>query len=71
VVGVGRAPAAGGDDRPLLVALIRDGEVVGDEPLSAARDRHRVAVAELPPEASQLSRGEPVIPTLVEPGAPA
>ena len=29
-----------GDDRPLLVPLVRDGEVVGREPLDAARERH-------------------------------
>ena len=53
-------------DRPLLVPLVRDGEVVGSEPVEAARDRHRRARAELPLTASQLSRGEPAIPTYYE-----
>ena len=38
-------------------------EVVGAEPLDEARDRHARARAELPPEAEQMSKGEPVIPT--------
>ena len=33
------------------------------EPLDAARERHIEALAALPMSASQLSRGEPVIPT--------
>ncbi|WP_424991761.1 nicotinate phosphoribosyltransferase [Nocardioides ochotonae] len=64
VVGVGAAPADDGDDRALLVPLVRDGEVVGREPLEAARERHLRARAELPRAALKLSRGEPVIPTL-------
>ena len=46
--------------------LVRDGEVVGRESLDAARERHLAARAELPPAAQQMSRGEPVIPTLFE-----
>lgn len=42
---------------------MRDGEIVGEEPLEAARERHRAARAELPLEARKLSKGEPVIPT--------
>jgi nicotinate phosphoribosyltransferase len=52
-----------GDDRPLLVPLVREGTVVGRESLDAARDRHHASLAELPLPARQLSRGEPVIPT--------
>jgi nicotinate phosphoribosyltransferase len=65
VVGVGVPPVDDGDDRPLLVPLVRDGEVVGREPLAAARDRHAIARAELPLAAQQMSRGEPCIPTLL------
>ena len=54
------------DDRPLLVPLVRDGEIVGREPLAAARDRHRAAVAELPIAVQSMMRGEPAIPTLFE-----
>lgn len=64
IVGVGSPPENDGNDRPLLVPLVRDGEVVGREGLAAARERHRAALAELPMSAQQMSRGEPVIPTL-------
>jgi nicotinate phosphoribosyltransferase len=68
VIGVGRPPDDDGDDRPLLRELIRSGEVVGREPLSAARDRHAAARAELPRDALRLSRGEPALPTVYEEG---
>ena len=54
-----------GGHRFLLRQLVRDGEIIGDEPLSAARDRHRRALAELPHEALRLSPGEPAIPTVI------
>jgi nicotinate phosphoribosyltransferase len=54
-------------DRELLVPLVVGGEVVGREDVSAARARHRQALAELPPYALQLSRGYPAIPTVFEP----
>ncbi|MFD8382158.1 nicotinate phosphoribosyltransferase [Streptomyces sp. NPDC059679] len=62
VVGSGTVPP-GLDDRQLLVQLVRGGEVVAREPLDAARERHVTARAGLPLSATQLSRGEPVIPT--------
>jgi nicotinate phosphoribosyltransferase len=68
VLGIGRAAAQNGNDRDLLVPLIRGGEIVGREPLQAARDRHAASLAELPPTALQLSRGEPCIPTIYEEG---
>ncbi|MGH3488478.1 MAG: nicotinate phosphoribosyltransferase [Actinopolymorphaceae bacterium] len=52
--------------RPLLVPLVKNGEVVGREPLDAARERHRRSRAELPAAGRQLSRGEPAIPTAYE-----
>ena len=64
LVGIGTPPVDDGDDRPLLVPLVRDGEVVGREPLERARARHLAARAELPVAVQQMSRGEPVIPTL-------
>lgn len=64
VVGIGTAPVDDGDDRPLLVPLVRDGEVVGREPLDAARERHRTARAELPVAARSMAKGDPVIPTV-------
>jgi nicotinate phosphoribosyltransferase len=72
VVGIGHLPAADdapGDaqsDRSLLVPLVRGGEVVGREPLETARARHVAARAELPPAAQQMSKGDPVIPTVFE-----
>ena len=54
-------------DRVLLRELIREGEIVGREPLSAARARHQAALAELPAYALQLSRGYPAIPTVFDP----
>jgi nicotinate phosphoribosyltransferase len=64
VIGIGEAPSDDGDDRALLVPLVRDGEVVGREHLDDARERHLAARAELPQAAQQMSRGEPVIPTI-------
>jgi nicotinate phosphoribosyltransferase len=72
VVGVGAAPVDDGNpstglrtgDRALLVKLVDQGEVVGREELSVARARHLEAREELPLPARQMSRGEPVIPTL-------
>ncbi|ANW20007.1 nicotinate phosphoribosyltransferase [Streptomyces clavuligerus] len=49
--------------RQLLVPLVQGGEIVAREPLDAARDRHIAARAALPLSATQLSRGEPVLPT--------
>ncbi len=66
VVGIGRPSQDDGDDRELLVPLVRGGEVVGREPLEAARERHYASRAELPLAAQQMSRGEPVIPTVFE-----
>ncbi|GAA3217838.1 nicotinate phosphoribosyltransferase [Nonomuraea helvata] len=56
----GLAPEGG---IPLLHELVRDGEVVGREPLSAARERHAQAVASLPQEALHLGRGYAAVPT--------
>ena len=61
-------PEPGPLDRDLLVPLVAGGEIVGRrEPVEAARERHREALAELPPYALQLSRGYPAIPTVFEP----
>ncbi len=72
VIGVGE-PASGhvtssaehgANARELLVPLVRDGEVVGREPLTAARERHLRVREDLPLPARMMSRGEPVIPTV-------
>lgn len=48
---------------PLLHELVREGVVIGREPLKAARERHAAAVATLPVEALHLGRGYAAIPT--------
>jgi nicotinate phosphoribosyltransferase len=63
LVGVGTPPESDFDDRPLLRELVRDGEIVGREPLADARERHERARLELPRDGFKMSRGEPVIPT--------
>jgi nicotinate phosphoribosyltransferase len=58
--------SAFGAGRPLLVPLVEAGEVViplGAAGVAAARAHHTAAIAELPPQALSLSRGEPAIPT--------
>jgi nicotinate phosphoribosyltransferase len=57
-------PRDDGDDRLLLVPLMRGGGVVEPASLDDARKRHEDSRAELPPHAVQLSRGEPAIPTV-------
>ncbi len=62
----GERADGGSGERPLLRRLVTNGEVVGREPVKAAQERHRASFAELPATARQLSRGEPVIPTVFE-----
>ncbi|MVA76755.1 nicotinate phosphoribosyltransferase [Auraticoccus sp. F435] len=64
VIGIGAPPVGDHDDRPLLVPLVRGGEVVGAEPLSAARERHLRSRAELPLDALRMSHGEPALETV-------
>ena len=66
VIGIGSEPQHDGDDRSLLVELVRDGERVLTETLDDARARLRTALAELPPAATQLSKGDPVLETVYE-----
>lgn len=57
----------GDSAREVLVPLLVDGEVqrahVGADGIAAARERHAARVAELPPVAMSLTRGDPAIPT--------
>ncbi|GAA1931890.1 nicotinate phosphoribosyltransferase [Streptomyces sodiiphilus] len=62
VVGTGPVPADL-TDRLVTAELMRDGRAVAREPLTAARERHIRSRAGLPLSATQLSRGEPVLPT--------
>lgn len=68
--GPGRAPEGeefAGSSREILVPLILRGEVqpghTGSEGIAAARERHRRSVAELPPVAMSLTRGDPSLRT--------
>lgn len=63
VIGIGEPPAGDSNDRPLLVPLVTDGEIVWSESLAQSRARHAAALAELPLAAMKMSRGEPVIET--------
>ncbi len=66
VIGVGQPAHNDGDDRSLLVPLVRNGEIVGREDLQTARERHVRSRSELPLVARQLSKGDPVIETRFE-----
>ncbi len=61
-------PAAGVEGRALETTFIEDGayapEHLGPAGVAAAREHHRAAIAELPPDALRLSRGDPAIPTV-------
>lgn len=59
--------SARGSVRDVLVPLITKGDIdpsaLGRDGLEAARERHRARVAELPPVAQSLRRGDPALPT--------
>ena len=63
----GRPPATTGAGRTLTVPLVRDGEPVVADGLSAARARVVAGLKSLPWDGLKLSRGEPAIPTRVIP----
>lgn len=65
VIGIDIAPRGDSNDRLLLRELVRDGEFVGVEPLSAARERHAAALAELPLDAKKMSKGEACLPSVL------
>jgi nicotinate phosphoribosyltransferase len=71
VVAAEQPEVAGG--RPLVARLVTDGvpdpAALGPSGALAARRHHATAVAELPPEATRLSRGDPALPTVVVAGA--
>ena len=65
VVTVAEHVEHGPDDRPLLHPLVHAGRRVHHDTVGQARERHRAALAELPPTAAQLSRGEPALETVI------
>lgn len=66
VISTRSVPEGDANDRPLLEQFVKAGEVIWTEPLSAARERHARSLAELPPTALKLSRGEPALHTTYE-----
>jgi nicotinate phosphoribosyltransferase len=71
LLSVGVSLAGRDDVRELQVPYVSRGETVNHESLADARDRHAASLANLPVTARQLSRGEPVIPTLYQQAEPA
>lgn len=59
----GTVPATDDQARALTVPLVRDGQVLVDPDLDAARDLVAGGLTSLPWEGLSLSRGEPAIPT--------
>ena len=66
IIGIGATPQDDGNDRELLIPLVRDGEIVAATDAQTAREHHRMSRDELPRRARQMSRGEAVIPTVYE-----
>jgi nicotinate phosphoribosyltransferase len=66
VVGIEERPTDDGDDRPLMVDLVRRGELLAPPDLAGARERHAASRAELPADALRLQRGDVAIPTVFE-----
>jgi nicotinate phosphoribosyltransferase len=66
VVGIEERPTDDGDDRPLMVDLVRGGELLAPPDLAGARERHAASRAELPAEELRLQRGDVAIPTVFE-----
>jgi len=66
VVGVEERPTDDGDDRPLMVDLVRGGELLAPPDLATARERHAASRAELPAVALRLQRGDVALPTVFE-----
>jgi nicotinate phosphoribosyltransferase len=61
------SPPSASNARPLTVDLVRDGEVVADLSLAAARERVTTGLHSLPWDGLKLSRGEPAVPTRIIP----
>lgn len=64
VIGIDITPRADSNDRMVMVDLVHEGEIIGTEELSVARERHARARAELPPAGLKISRAEQAIPTI-------
>lgn len=64
VIGVNVTPRPDSNDRMVMADLVRGGQIIGNEPLSAARERHEQARSELPKAGLKISRAEQAIPTV-------
>ncbi|RRD04066.1 nicotinate phosphoribosyltransferase [Arachnia propionica] len=69
IIGLGTPPVNDGNDRDLLVDLVRDGVRVAEFSLEDARTRHAESLAELPLSALRISRGDPAIETIILDGS--
>jgi len=65
-VWIGNPPPHRDGELPLVHPVVRDGAVVASVDLATAREHCRRAISELPPEAMQLSDGDPAIDTVFE-----
>lgn len=65
IIGLGNPPENDGDDRDLLVPMFESGHRVHAETLDEARERHKTVRDELPRAALRISRGEPVLETII------
>ena len=65
VIGLGTAPETDGNDRYLLVDIVKNGQVVMEATLEDARKRHVDSLAELPQSALRISKGDPAIETII------
>lgn len=63
LIGIGGPPTDDGDDRDLMVQLVRSGEVIVPTDAHTARSHHEYSRAELPTKALRLSHGDPAIRT--------
>lgn len=66
VIGIDRPSENDGNDRELMIDLVRDGVRVDHSTLEDARERLRLSLAELPKSAHRLSTGDPALATVVE-----
>jgi nicotinate phosphoribosyltransferase len=58
---VDHVPAVHDDERPLMTAYVRNGEVLEVPSLAEAREHCRRSRTELPEEAMKLSAGDPAL----------
>lgn len=67
IIGIGARPTDDGDDRSLMVDLVRAGERIDRSTLADARARHTASRSELLPPQPNCSAARSVSPTIYEP----